>query len=302
MPRLRILAGPSTTNLKEIRANTGEGIDVSSHDFEGKVAVYIKGFADPSGAVQNSAYFEQEDRKDVTWSIQFQGRFLKAHSADDVLFGNVFDKPLPIPWGFSSILAFMHYVDPTLEQNLQSQSKPWALSPLISTMTHFMHSTVDSSDKAPEFPASKAMGDNTSTLPFQSGTRPEALPQDSASTAEARRAFFKTANHRRLVTFGPNDLITADFCYNYLLFSSTGVQLKIPGGFSLDMMKLWDGRPVNFVCCARNAQSESENGPPLGEVFFCVAIEVLQDGEEDNKEENVSEPAEVGGSSADDVD
>lgn len=126
MPRLRILAGPSLSNLKEIQANTAKGVDVSSTAFEGQVAVYIKGFADPSGEVQNSAYFETAQRKDVTWSIQFQGaravklsvnsclnisgpsgRFLKPHSADDILFGNIFDRPLPIPWGFSTILGFM---------------------------------------------------------------------------------------------------------------------------------------------------------------------------------------------------
>ena len=130
MPRLRILAGPSPSNLKEIHANTGEGVDVSSSAFEGKVAVYIKDFADPSGKVSDSAYFQREGRKDVTWSIQFQGeyaslavaraetdvrrwslngagRFLQTHSANDILFGNVFDHPLPIPWGFSTILGFM---------------------------------------------------------------------------------------------------------------------------------------------------------------------------------------------------
>ena len=73
MPRLRVLAGPSMDNLKEIPANTGQGVDVSSDAFEGQVAVYIKDFADPSGKVQNSAYFDLEARKDVTWSIQVQG-------------------------------------------------------------------------------------------------------------------------------------------------------------------------------------------------------------------------------------
>lgn len=73
MPRLRILAGPSTTDLKPIRADSGEALDVSSDLFEGKVAVYIKNFADPDGKVQDSAYFEHESRKDVTWSIQVQG-------------------------------------------------------------------------------------------------------------------------------------------------------------------------------------------------------------------------------------
>ena len=73
MPRLRILAGPSTTDLKPIRANSGDGADVSSEVFEGKVAVFIKGFADPDGKVSQSEYFEHEERRGVTWSIQVQG-------------------------------------------------------------------------------------------------------------------------------------------------------------------------------------------------------------------------------------
>ena len=78
MPRLRILAGPSTTDLKPIRADTGEAVDVSSGLFEGKIAVYIKNFADPEGKVQDSAYFAHESRKDVTWSIQVQGESVGA--------------------------------------------------------------------------------------------------------------------------------------------------------------------------------------------------------------------------------
>ncbi|KAI0346420.1 DUF1769-domain-containing protein [Trametopsis cervina] len=300
MPRLRVLVGPSADKLTEVKANTDEGIDVSSDTFEGKVAVYIKDFADPSGKVQTSPYFEQPERKDVTWSIQFQGRFLKPHAGNDILFGNVFDKPLPIPWGFSTILGFMHYVDPTLEQDLQSKTKPWALSPLISTMPHFVHARVQSSGDAPAFPPSKPISDDSSKLSLKDGTVPEELAEQSA---QARRAFFKTPEHRNLITLGPDDLVTADFCYNYLIFSQTGVQLKIPGGFSLDMMKFWDGRPVHFVCGARKEQTGSEHGPPIGEVFWCVAIEVLQDEEEENDEDDEDEGEEIpGGASADDVD
>ena len=38
------------------------------------------------------------------------GRFLKPRSADDILFGNVFERPLKLPWGFSAALKFMKYV------------------------------------------------------------------------------------------------------------------------------------------------------------------------------------------------
>jgi hypothetical protein len=112
------------------------------------------------------------------------------------------------------VFLLYSYVDPTLEQDLQSNSKPWALSPLISTMTHFAHSTAsslptDSAHKAPNFPPSEPIADNTSRLPFQpNDARPAQLPAGSPGSAEARRAFFKTAEHRKLVTFGPDVRIT----------------------------------------------------------------------------------------------
>ena len=37
------------------------------------------------------------------------GRFLKEYNADELLFGNIFDRPLKLPWVFSAALRFMKY-------------------------------------------------------------------------------------------------------------------------------------------------------------------------------------------------
>jgi len=37
----------------------------------------------------------------------FRGRFLKPVCADDVMFGNTFDRPLKLPWGSGAALKFM---------------------------------------------------------------------------------------------------------------------------------------------------------------------------------------------------
>jgi hypothetical protein len=41
------------------------------------------------------------------------GRFLKPTSADDILFGNVFEKPIrnSLPWGTSIAMKFIKYVE-----------------------------------------------------------------------------------------------------------------------------------------------------------------------------------------------
>jgi len=141
MRHLRVLAGPTPTSLVPIShiVNTEKSHSISSDYFEGNVVVNVKGFTDPNGRILDSEYFHRQDRMDITWSIQVQGRFLQHHTADDILFGNIFEKPLNLPWGSGVVLKFMSFVDPTLEHDLGSQTKPWALSPLISTMPHFSH-------------------------------------------------------------------------------------------------------------------------------------------------------------------
>lgn len=66
-------------------------------------------------------------------------------------------------------------------------------------------------------------------------------------------------------------MITTDFCYGFINFAPS-LSLQLPGGFSLDLMKYWDGQPVRFVCCERRAAS---GGEAWGRIFWCVAIEIV---------------------------
>ena len=73
MPRLSVLAGPSLDALVPISVNTGIPHDIVSDAFEGQILAYIKGFTDEDGNVLQSEYFQREERKGITWSIQTQG-------------------------------------------------------------------------------------------------------------------------------------------------------------------------------------------------------------------------------------
>ncbi|PCH35415.1 DUF1769-domain-containing protein [Wolfiporia cocos MD-104 SS10] len=286
MPRLRVLAGPSYEDLSPVNVNSGEAVLIQSDAFEGKVSVYIKGYVDASGAVGDSPYFKK--RSDATWSIQMQGRFLHRYSADDILFGNTFARPLKLPWGFSAALKFMSFIDPTLEQDLASHTKPWALSPLIATMPYLEHRRTDNKEgggtraSAPPFPPERLIGNDMSQLPLTaSGGGTD--DKKAKALAKNRRAYFQDAAHRQEVMFGPEDLLTADFCYDYLRFSADGVDLRLPGGISIDMMKYWDGQPVRFVCCERARGGTGAD--PWGRVLWCVVIEPVEDeGALDGKE------------------
>ncbi|KAF8155856.1 hypothetical protein B0H34DRAFT_659245 [Crassisporium funariophilum] len=359
-PRLRVLAGTSPETMVPITSlvNTNKPHRVSSDVFEGEIVTHIKGLTDEHDRVRDSEYFARGDRQGVTWSIQVQGRFLVPYSADDILFGNTFDRPLKLPWGTSAILKFMHYIDPTLDHDLTSSTKPWALSPLISTMPHLAHTRVSISSenlglKQPNgtqkqqqpFPSTNSLTDSTSHLNLaivdssSSSSSEASSPASSASSlssgisssnsrgsvrsasgsvksggsarikeavrkvakrrrsptrmerevqhlegATQRRAYFSDAKKRQKVQFGPEDILTTDFCYGFINFAPS-LSLQLPGGLSFDLMKYWDGQPVRFVCCERKEHGAGESkdgksdGDPWGRIFWCVAIEVADDGD-----------------------
>jgi hypothetical protein len=99
------------------------------------------------------------------------------------------------------------------------------------------------------------------------------LPTPHLPTPSKRRSYFSSASHRKAITFGPNDVITTDFCYGFIQFPQ--LALTLPGGISFDLMRYWDGQPVRFVCC-RRAQ-EGEDVVDDARVFWCVAIELVED-------------------------
>jgi len=308
MPRLRVLAGTSLDSLVPITdaVNTNKPVPLCSHLFDGQVVANIKGFNGIS-----SEYFDREDRRGITWSIQVQGRFLKPFSADDIMFGNTFDRPLHLPWGSNVALKFMNYIDPTLEHDLTSNSKPWALSPLVATMPHFVHTR----EKDTYFPPDHSLSDDTSQLhlalvdfesPMSSASssglsspRHRSSSDSSSSSSSSQRSMsrslfrskkctmpcgpfnFRNAAQRRAhfsdpvnrdhIVFGPKDTITTDFCYGFIEFSPT-LSLRLPGGVSFDLKRYWDGQPVRFVCCERRKDDDPE---PWGQIFWCVVVEAV---------------------------
>ncbi|KAJ7690700.1 hypothetical protein B0H17DRAFT_1064515 [Mycena rosella] len=184
MPKLRVMAGPTPYNLTPITSlvNTNTPHRIVAEDasgWEGDVLVFIKGFnqEDPSldSTPEAEQYFSKRDG--VTWSIQVRGRFLSPRSSDDVLFGNIFERPLKLPWGTGAALKFMKYIDPTLSHDLTctASQKPWALSPLLATMPYLRHARIPSpdgpcaSDTAdplfdPLFPSPTLITEDTSSL------------------------------------------------------------------------------------------------------------------------------------------
>ncbi|KAJ3511995.1 hypothetical protein NLJ89_g3777 [Agrocybe chaxingu] len=359
-PRLRVLAGTSTSAMVPMTSlvNTSTPFKLSSDVFEGQIVAHIKGLTDEHGELRDSDYFNKSDRKGVTWSIQVQGRFLIPHSADDILFGNTFDRPLKLPWGTGAVLKFMHYIDPTLEHDLMSSTslgriptnindallcacpcaEAYSLSILVflaslSPSGHMSSQNCTASSHGPVFPPTQSIQESTSELYLAIDSTPSSpsssssgstftdpSPESSATslsssrsgkseckdrlkyvmkktakrsrsssqtelelqqftTSSQRRSYFSAAEKRKLVKFGPEDLITTDFCYGFINFAPS-LSLQLPGGLSFDLARYWDGQPVRFMCCQRKTEGD-EGGDPWGRVFWCIAIEMVTDEDEE---------------------
>jgi len=279
-PRLRILAGPSPDALTPIThlVNTSSSFKFSSELFEGEISVHIKDFVDDRGEMRRSDYFDREDRQGITWSIQTSGRFLVPRNADDILFGNIFDRRLRLPRGSSAALRFMKLIDPTLEHDLTSQTKPWALSPLVTTMPYCSRKYVDEEMNAsPRRPGMlREMSMNSQNgIDINTPKKERKRKQLKFESSSHRQKYFRDSERRTEVEFGPDEIISSDFCHGFLEFNPS-IALKLPVGLSFDLLRYWDKHPIKFVCCERKKGSVEDGGVPWGRVFWCVMIEIAE--------------------------
>ena len=134
-------------------------------------------------------------------------------------------------------------------------------SPSTSSLSSQLPSGYHPKHSPPTFPTKHSLRDDTHHLSVPN------LP-----TSSKRRGYFSSHSHRKAITFGPNDVITTDFCYGFIQFPQ--LALVLPGGISFDLMRYWDGQPVRFVCCERAKDGEDVNETRM---FWCVAIELVED-------------------------
>ncbi|CAD6925026.1 unnamed protein product, partial [Tilletia laevis] len=99
-PSLKVSVGSSVDSLHPVKVNHElSPTTVSNAAFQGRIGIRVKnyhGYA-PEGTEpkKDSVYFEGDGYgRSMTWSIQIQGRFLDGVSAEDLVFGNQFDKPI----------------------------------------------------------------------------------------------------------------------------------------------------------------------------------------------------------------
>lgn len=98
-------------------------------DFDGWTP-FDEGTKQAKPPIGSSPYFEGHKR---TFSFQISGRFRKQWTADDIMFGTFFDKPLSLPRGYSLALGVAKKIDPSMVAVLDVP-QPYMCSPLICAM------------------------------------------------------------------------------------------------------------------------------------------------------------------------
>ncbi|PWN49014.1 DUF1769-domain-containing protein [Violaceomyces palustris] len=305
-PSLKISAGPSVSELKTVAVNHDLlPTEISTEHFQGRISVRIKDFSgeDPPGVEKKkeAEYFESGHGKGMSWSMQVQGRFLKEGgvNADDLVFGNEFDKSIKshLPYGTSIALQFVKVIDPNLQHDLYGD-KPWAFSPLVATMNRVQTAHIPSLEGSgngfsgwPDFPTPEGdeakeeeeayVQDDVSSLFYEhgggdkEGKLKNELEVDETTVSnlrfklnpkahDARKAWFGNKHQREKVVLGPKDVVTADFFNAFIDFNNLSLHIPFSGGLSFDLRKYWDGQPVRYVCKDNKS----------GTVFFVIQFDI----------------------------
>jgi hypothetical protein len=84
----------------------------------------------PMEILGSSEYFSGHRR---TFSLQISGRFRREWSADDVMFGTFFEKPIKLPPGYQLAIRIAKKIDASMDGDLAC-SEPYMCSPLICAM------------------------------------------------------------------------------------------------------------------------------------------------------------------------
>ena len=207
MPGLRVAAGYGDC-MSPVAVNVdSKPLHISNDEFEGDLTVRIRGFEAAPGETApsepESGYFERHTS--VTWSIAVAGRVKRPINADDLRFGNSFDRPIRdhLPYGTAIALKAFRLIDPSLEQDLYAD-KPWAFSPLVATMPALW--VVRAADDPP-WSAEQPAEDASALFAEDDPDRGRLV-----GNAAARRKLFNAAAVRQSIDITPDLWFHADFC------------------------------------------------------------------------------------------
>ncbi|GMK53912.1 hypothetical protein CspeluHIS016_0104980 [Cutaneotrichosporon spelunceum] len=292
MTKLRVLVSTGTAYPPNTPCTVnGPPVRVKTETFDGEISVFIKdcdggggGGGDggaPCNGAQGAAFFKT--RPELTYAIVVRGRYLDGVGGDDLVFGNVFERPIrgSLPWAATVATKFMRFVDPTLEVDPQAD-KPWALAPVLATMNR-LSLAKDPLPPCPNGPASSTHLAAAAPLAPPAPSAPlvtvdehalHILDQGGSGTRDvpARRKFFASPANRRRIMFDRDLQADMEFGSGVLNLSTLSVTLPPPFRLSVSLLSYWDGQPAIYVCRRRRSDPVTPEG-----MYWSVGFEIVDD-------------------------
>ncbi|KAI9330156.1 hypothetical protein DFJ73DRAFT_631050 [Zopfochytrium polystomum] len=283
---LRVSAGPAPTAggfLAVVNVNDEtRPLLIDSEHFTGHLVVRMQNFngltppphsSTSSSSSKNNAqqqqpirhpasgYFHGRQRK---YSIVVQGRFHRAHSGADVVFGIETDSPVRTPAGTSLALKIAKWLDPSLQADLACL-RPWIQSPLLAAVNAFTVFPATELDALEERCSRSRSRSPQNAHHDGDKERKEDRAARSAQNARRKRYFAGDAGRALLsrVVLDPRNVYAMDFYDSYFDYST--VTIKLPG-FSINAFRFWDGQPLRYRAKTRDGSV----------VFFEVVVELVE--------------------------
>ncbi|CAG8448403.1 4695_t:CDS:2 [Funneliformis mosseae] len=218
---------------------------INTQHFTGRICVRVRDFKGitPLGTsrIESSPYFEGNNDQ---YSVQVQGRFKGNNlTADDIIFGNDFDKKVNLPPGSWLGLKILQYIDSGLEADIACD-KPWAYSPLAFTMNRLnVHEEPDIKDgELPPWPSVNGEHIEENVIIPRDGDKIEVL-----NNVSMRKKYFNSKENRKIFPIKENQVWNFDFFNAYVDFNDVAV------------------KPVRYVCKSRDSSI----------VFFVVVFQLI---------------------------
>ncbi|WWC62235.1 uncharacterized protein I303_104831 [Kwoniella dejecticola CBS 10117] len=306
-PKLRVLVStqqgypPSTP----CAVNSAEPTKINTDGFEGDLWVFIEGYNGDLNKGQEDAYFKVKGREGMSYGIVVRGKYKKPFNADQLVFGNVFEKPIRdnLPWGTSIATKFMYFVDPTVEADIYAD-KPWALSPALATMAHLSLRDGDGDGDGGQKGEKKPYIEEDSLDWIEEAVEAMDIPsysnsnsnsnEDEKAQISARRKWLTKSSNRQLIDVKEDTEVGMEFCNGLLDFNTLSATLPSPFNLQIPLLKYWDGQPVTYVCQDKTPSGECPVGAGSGgggnKVHWSVAFEIV---DEDAKAQLVKKGGEV---------
>lgn len=247
---LVVRAGPDYDHLQMVNVNDDYyPMLINSPHFTGRLVVRVRDYKGPAPEgrkpVHNTEYFHGRRRK---FSIQMEGRFKQAVTADDVYFGVDFDELLPIPSVFNVGMAAARVIDPAITVET-SEERPYIMSPLVCSLNSFSIKQAPDAGQAtvdPDVPL--PLGDYVlgGSRALEEDTRLQiSSPKSNTSMSyKDRRKYFLDKTARQQFIFTPDYVYGMDFYFPHMDFNTFRLKL----GVHINVKKYLGTVPIRYVC------------------------------------------------------